>query len=47
MVQAFTRENGYNLSQLLGAGVIFLVLIYLQRFTAKVNFIHQGFPGWV
>lgn len=45
--QAFSRENGYNLSQLLGAGGIFLVLIYLQRISTEVKVIHQRFPGWV
>ena len=45
--QAFSRSNGYNLSQLLGSIIIFFILIYLQRFTARVKVIQQQYPGWV
>jgi protein transport protein SEC61 subunit alpha len=44
--QAFTRENGFNLSQLAGSFGIFLILIYLQRFKVRVPVIHQKYPGY-
>jgi len=31
---------------LLGSVVIFLILIYAQRFKAKLTFIHQQYPGY-
>ena len=46
MTQAFTRQNGYNLLQLVGAFCIFLVLVYLQRFSARIKFINQKYPGY-
>jgi protein transport protein SEC61 subunit alpha len=47
VVQAFTRENGFNLSQLSGAFFIFLILVYMQRISAKVELISQKYPGYV
>ena len=45
--QAFTRETGFNLGQLAGSFFIFLMLIYMQRFTATVELISQKNPGYV
>ena len=44
--QAFTRKNGFNISQLVGSVGIFFILIYLQRFRAILTVIHQKFPGY-
>jgi protein transport protein SEC61 subunit alpha len=45
--QAFTRENGYNLGQLAGSFFIFAALIYLQRFSANIEFTSQKYRGYV
>jgi protein transport protein SEC61 subunit alpha len=44
--QAFTRQNGYNLSQLTGSVVIFCVLVFLQGYRARVKLINQKAPGY-
>lgn len=44
--QAFTRKNGYNISQLVGSVCIFFILIYLQRFKANLTVVHQRFRGY-